>query len=138
MKKAFLLSRSLSSRSSDEAVRVGLEWIDLFRRLGSLPAPACRGGFSAVLGLDPTTVPAARVRPLEEPTRRPPNAAPTTPATPSVGLPSGLSVSYAFPVRLASPGCLQGKPPAVSLAAVLAAFDDVSSWAFFAADRTHR
>jgi hypothetical protein len=91
----------------------GLEWIDAFRR-HEFPR-----GFTRSAGLHRVAVPAAKLSRI------------------SGGAPTAFVARYAFPPGLASMAGVVSSST-VDLSAVLAVFDEVSSWAFFDADRTHR
>jgi len=90
----------------------GLAWIDAFRR------HAKPRSFTRSAGLHRAAVPATYLRRID-------GAAPTA-----------LAARYSFPPALASPS--SGSSTSIDLSAVLAVFDEVSSWSFFDADRTHR
>lgn len=90
----------------------GLAWIDAFRR------HAQPRSFTRSAGLHRAAVPASHLRRVD-------GAAPTA-----------LAARYTFPPALAS--AAGGSSSSVDLSAILAVFDEVSSWTFFDADRTHR
>lgn len=121
----------------------GIEWIDLFRQ----HSDACgKGSFHAVAGLHRAHLPADRVLQQGRGGQPPAPMTPSSHSTPSMPImspsdevdttsdPRTVVVRYAFPHRLRA----ERGSDEVSLATILAIFDEVSSWAFFTADRTRR